>query len=164
MCWSIADTGALAKMTLRAVNMQFQNGRHLKTYHLNLSERMSGLSELYERRVSKKGARIAADSAHMLTKHYMLLPSGCCYDTLKRKTNRSKFTFLPLSITFLNDNMSRWVCHISWLPVGVRCARMQVLFWFCIVHRCNIFMCQCVILLQVPARLWMQLLFVFSDL
>ena len=41
-----------------------------------VGERQASLSELYERRAVRKGRKIAGDSAHVLARHYELLPLG----------------------------------------------------------------------------------------
>ena len=44
-----------------------------------VGERQASLSELYERHAVLKGRKIAGDSAHVLARHYELLPSGRRY-------------------------------------------------------------------------------------
>ena len=63
------------------------------------------LNELYERRVVRKGQKIASDSSHVLAKTYELLPSGRRYRAFRVKTRAAK-TFIPKSIQLLNKRVS----------------------------------------------------------
>ena len=61
-----------------------------------------GLNELYECRVVRKAGSIILDTTHVLAKHYELLPSGRRYRMTKFSTLRTRNSFIPKSITFLN--------------------------------------------------------------
>jgi hypothetical protein len=63
--------------------------------------RQTSLNELYERRVRRKGRKIAGDESHVLARHYELLRSGRRYRVPKLKT-RAKNSFVPKSILLLN--------------------------------------------------------------
>ena len=41
-----------------------------------MGERQASLNELYESRAARKGRKTAFDSAHVLARHFELLPSG----------------------------------------------------------------------------------------
>ena len=62
------------------------------------------LNELYERRVARKGQKIASDISHVLAKNYVLLPSGRRYRTCRLKTRAAK-SFIPHSIHLLNKRV-----------------------------------------------------------
>jgi gmma-aminobutyric acid receptor subunit gamma len=64
--------------------------------------RLTGLNELYERRVLQRGRRIASDESHVLARHYELLKSGRRYRVPKLKA-RAKKSFVPKSILLLNE-------------------------------------------------------------
>ena len=67
-----------------------------------VGERQASLSELYERRAVLKGRKIAGDSAHVLARHYVLLPSERRYRIPKTRTLRAKNSFVPLFIVLCN--------------------------------------------------------------
>ena len=74
-----------------------------------VGERQIGLNELYENRVKAKSAKIAADVSHVLAAKYDLLPSRRRYRVplYRYKTLRSQRSFVPMSIKFLNADMTR---------------------------------------------------------
>ena len=67
-----------------------------------VGERQASLSELYERRAVRKGRKTAGDSAHVLARHYVLLPSGRRYRIPRTRTLRAKNSFVPRSIVLCN--------------------------------------------------------------
>ena len=67
--------------------------------------KQESLSVLNERRVYKKGRKIASDNSHALARHYEILPSGKRFRTLKLKTARAQNTFIPKSILLLNKRL-----------------------------------------------------------
>ena len=67
-----------------------------------VGERQASLNELYERRAVWKGRKIAGDSAHVLARHYELLPSGRRYRMPRARTLRAKNSFVPRSIVLCN--------------------------------------------------------------
>ena len=69
-----------------------------------VNERLSGLNELYERRVRAKAVKIESDTSHILASRYELLPSGRRFRTPKFKTIRTQKSFIPMSISLLNAN------------------------------------------------------------
>ena len=60
------------------------------------------LSELYDKRVVKKGRQIANDCTHVLASSYELLPSGRRFRTFNVKARASK-SFVPTSLRLLNQ-------------------------------------------------------------
>ena len=60
------------------------------------------LSELYDKRVVKKGRQIANDCTHVLASAYELLPSGKRFRAFNVKTRASK-SFVPTSLRLLNS-------------------------------------------------------------
>ena len=69
-----------------------------------VNERLSGLNELYERRVRAKAFKIESDTSHILASRYELLPSGRRFRIPKFKTIRTQKSFIPMSISLLNAN------------------------------------------------------------
>ena len=63
-----------------------------------VDERQASLNELYKRRAVRKGKKIAGDSAHVLARHFELLPSGRRYRMPRTRTLRAKNSFVPRSI------------------------------------------------------------------
>jgi len=64
--------------------------------------RQEGLSVLYERRVVRKARCILNDNSHVLARHFELLPSGRRFRLPKFRTQRTKQSFIPKSISLLN--------------------------------------------------------------
>jgi hypothetical protein len=64
--------------------------------------RQESLTVLYERRVVRKASCIILDSSHVLAHHFEVLPSGRRYRTPKFRILRTKNSFIPRSIAFLN--------------------------------------------------------------
>ena len=50
-----------------------------------------------------KATRILADDKHVLYADYILLPSSRRFRTVTCKTNRKRFSFVPMSIRLLNN-------------------------------------------------------------
>ena len=67
-----------------------------------VGERQASLNELYESRAMRKSRKIAGDSAHVLARHYELLPSGRRYRMPRTRTLRAKNSFVPRSIVLCN--------------------------------------------------------------
>ena len=61
------------------------------------------LSELTQRALSKKARAVVSDPAHPLYSNFELLPSERRYRTIKWKTNRYRYTFVPQAILSLNQ-------------------------------------------------------------
>ena len=61
----------------------------------------STLTALYEKQVVNKATRILADGTHVLHADYILLPSSRRFRTVTCKTNRKRFSFVPMSIRSL---------------------------------------------------------------
>ena len=76
---------------------------------VNISSKVTGVTQstltaLYEKQVVNKATRILADDTHVLHADYILLPSSRRFRTVTCKTNRKRFSFVPmLSIRLLND-------------------------------------------------------------
>ena len=75
---------------------------------VNISSKVTGVTQstltaLYERQVVNKATRILADDTHVLLADYILLPSSRRFRTVTCKTNRKRFSFVPMSIRLLND-------------------------------------------------------------
>ena len=64
-----------------------------------LGERQASLNELYDSRAVRKGRKIAYDSAHVLARHFELLPS---WRMPRTRTPRAKNSFVPRSISLCN--------------------------------------------------------------
>ena len=60
------------------------------------------LDVLYERRVAVKGSAIAEDQTHILNHCFEFLPSGKRFRSTICKTNRSRNSFIPQAIRFMN--------------------------------------------------------------
>ena len=60
--------------------------------------RQNGLSELFEKRVKRKGRKIVCDKKHMLSPEFELLPSGRRFRMPKLRTARALKTFVPLTV------------------------------------------------------------------
>ena len=76
---------------------------------VNISSKVTGVTQstltaLYEKQVANKATRILADDTHVLHAYYILLPSSRRFRTTTCKTNRKRFSFVPMSIRLLNDN------------------------------------------------------------
>ena len=75
---------------------------------VNISSKVTGVTQstltaLYEKQVVNKATRILADDKHVLHADYILLPSSRRFRTVTCKTNRKRFSFVPMSIRLLND-------------------------------------------------------------
>ena len=75
---------------------------------VNISSKVTGVTQstltaLYEKQVVNKATRILADDKHVLYADYILLPSSRRFRTVTCKTNRKRFSFVPMSIRLLND-------------------------------------------------------------
>ena len=75
---------------------------------VNISSKVTGVTQstltaLYEKQVVNKATRILADDTHVLHADYILLPSSRRFRTVTCKTNRKRFSFVPMSIRLLND-------------------------------------------------------------
>ena len=75
---------------------------------VNISSKVTGVTQstltaLYEKHVVNKATRILADDKHVLYADYILLPSSRRFRTVTCKTNRKRFSFVPMSIRLLND-------------------------------------------------------------
>ena len=66
-----------------------------------IGAKQESLSELYERRVVKKGKQISCDASHVLARSYERLPSGRRFRTFKVKARAAK-SFIPQSVRLLN--------------------------------------------------------------
>ncbi len=62
------------------------------------------VESLYNQAAMKQATRISADSTHPLFGEYELLPSGRTFRMPKCKTNCFKLSFVPASITLLNND------------------------------------------------------------
>ena len=65
--------------------------------------RQESMGVLYERRATEKARKIACDSGHVLAKNFYLLPSGNRYRVPKTHYKRTKDSFIPTAIIFLNN-------------------------------------------------------------
>ena len=75
---------------------------------VNISSKVTGVTQstltaLYEKQVVNKATRILADDTHVLHADYILLPSSRRFRSVTCKTNRKRFSFVPMSIRLLND-------------------------------------------------------------
>ena len=67
--------------------------------------RQTCLNELYERRVARKGQKIASDISHVLANNFVLLPSGRRYSACRLKSRAAK-SFIPTCIQLLNKRVT----------------------------------------------------------
>ena len=75
---------------------------------VRIAERLTGqrqlsISDLYEARVRKRAAKIAADQSHPASDIFRLLPSGRRYRAIRTRTSRSLNSFFTRAISPLNS-------------------------------------------------------------
>lgn len=63
------------------------------------------LNELFVEAVKKHSFKIINDPNHVLCSEYEMMPSGRRYRLPNCRLNRFKFSFVPLSIKILNDQL-----------------------------------------------------------
>uniref|UniRef100_A0A3P9LR30 Reverse transcriptase domain-containing protein n=1 Tax=Oryzias latipes TaxID=8090 RepID=A0A3P9LR30_ORYLA len=64
---------------------------------------LTGLSDIYRSRLTRKAIRIAEDPSHPSQRHFNLLPSGRRLQSLQARTSRLKDSFLHQAIRTLNS-------------------------------------------------------------
>jgi len=69
-----------------------------------VGERQKSLCVLYAHNALRKGTKIAEDSSHVLNQYFKLLPSGRRYSMPCVSTVRSRHSFIPMSIQFINKH------------------------------------------------------------
>lgn len=92
ICW-------YGNLSVRSKNVL---NRVVKVCSKIVGERQSSLNVLYEERAFRKAQVIVSDNSHGLSQYYELLPSGRRYRTPKFRLLRTKKSFIPMSIQFLN--------------------------------------------------------------
>ena len=68
----------------------------------NIGERQESLNVLYEKRCVQKGKAIMSDEKYILVDFFEVLPSGRRIREPKYHTTRSKKSFVPQAIRYLN--------------------------------------------------------------
>ena len=81
-------------------------GRVVNVCSKVLGERQTNLNDLYICRTEKKAKAIVSDKRHILTRLFETLPSGRRFRAPRVRTVRTKLSFIPNAIKFLNK--SKW--------------------------------------------------------
>ena len=66
--------------------------------------RQAGLSELYEKRVTRKGLQIMSDLCHIISQYYETLPSDRRLRAFTAKKAKTMNSFVPMSIKIINKS------------------------------------------------------------
>ena len=61
---------------------------------------------IFDQATLGQAKKIVSDPSHVLYPEYRLLPSGRRYEASKWRYNRFRFSFVPRSITLLNDSLA----------------------------------------------------------
>lgn len=69
------------------------------------TQTISSLQDIFELCITQQANKILLDSSHVLYPEYMLMNSGRRYRVTLCKYNRYKYSFLPLSIKLINEQM-----------------------------------------------------------
>ena len=77
--------------------------RIVRTAERLTGQRQLSISDLYEARVRKRAAKIAADQSHPASDIFRLLPSGRRYRAMRTRTSRHLNSFFPRAVSLLNS-------------------------------------------------------------
>lgn len=89
-----ASASAQAKVRLQRI---------VRTAERLTGQRQLSLNDLYEARVRKRAAKIAADQSHPASDIFRLLPSGRRYRAVRTRTSRHLNSFFPRAISLMNS-------------------------------------------------------------
>ena len=79
-------------------------GKNVKVASKVIGTQMNSLEHIFKRQVLNKALSIRSDAAHPLNVEYDLLPSGLRLRAPCARTNRYRYSFVPVAICTLNAN------------------------------------------------------------